>query len=915
MYWVSQNPPPAHLFLISGDKDFAEVLHRLRMNNYNILIASMEISNVLCSVATIVWHWNLLLRGENVKGKHFNHPPDGLYGTWYGHHDEPLEDPFPDGKKFTFPRIEEFPKSISGLNLRPIPKLVVRQVHQILSSYPNGIPLTCLRMELEKAGISLPKDYYGYKKFSLLLLSVACVHLQVVPAGLIAHYISKKSPKPIASSFVSSTELVDNEELNHVATSMASSHELSGEDIPEKVKQVADVTKTKSQLPPKENEILCSTDASQAVAETATCHIVGSTESVVAKSSGGHTETHSSTVSKRLTFMGWIGSWWPFRKKVQNTHNLTAHRNEMVSNAKEPELLSSQQTVSHYKEPELSSLKQSFGHSEELQSFEQRQMASQFMEAGLSELRQTVNHSGEPKLFSCSSFWEEMESFVFTSKGAILVFHSRSRKDIALSFQKYGPQVLRSLSESDLLLLVGFLISEKKWLQERPSEAFPFRVIPGRTRQINLRESSECQVDKKQSILHTEASSPAPQKEHTEKSSTEKSRTDMTADVQKLVSKILKDHPNGCNMGLIRTLFLQKYGYHLDIGKLGYSKLSHLIQSLPGVDTEDACFFPANRGIHASVNETSILEAQETKLSDADYHYSDNELHDSYSEDDWKESPWEELGPVSVRNSNESDLESRPMQKPIELKTAIDPDYGYDLSDDDCSESEGDNSCLTQSGVKESPWEELGPDSVSNSSESDLESRPRQKPMELKTAIDPDYECVLSDDDSSESGGDISCLTRSEEKESPWEELGPDSVSNSNESDLESRPRQKPIELKTAIDADYECVLSDDDSSESRGGNSRLTQSEGEGQPKLNGEDSSLQTLDSLYDSQGEDSVNPNEVNTEGNGLTDGLNPSRISTPGTSSEIHSGGYNEKHMTQKNCSFDAEPDSYKNKELS
>lgn len=77
MYWVSRNPPPAHVFLISGDRDFAGILHRLRMNNYNILLASPESApSVLCSASNIMWQWSSLLKGETLPGKLFNQPPE-----------------------------------------------------------------------------------------------------------------------------------------------------------------------------------------------------------------------------------------------------------------------------------------------------------------------------------------------------------------------------------------------------------------------------------------------------------------------------------------------------------------------------------------------------------------------------------------------------------------------------------------------------------------------------------------------------------------------------------------------------------------------------------------------------------------------------------------------------------------------
>ncbi|KAJ1429716.1 hypothetical protein SESBI_08118 [Sesbania bispinosa] len=57
------------------------------MNNYNILLAIPgRAPDVLCSAATIMWQWPSLLKGEDLTGKHFNHPPDGPFGSWYGNY-------------------------------------------------------------------------------------------------------------------------------------------------------------------------------------------------------------------------------------------------------------------------------------------------------------------------------------------------------------------------------------------------------------------------------------------------------------------------------------------------------------------------------------------------------------------------------------------------------------------------------------------------------------------------------------------------------------------------------------------------------------------------------------------------------------------------------------------------------------
>ncbi|KAK4394390.1 hypothetical protein Sango_1909800 [Sesamum angolense] len=173
MYWVSQNPPPAHLFLISGDRDFAGTLHRLRMNNYNILLASPDSApSVLCSAATIMWQWSSLLKGENLTGKLFNQPPDGPYNSWYGYYKAPLEDPFVVTEQSSCLQTDESCGLPPDSKPRPIPKAVMKHIRQILNSYPEGISITNLRAEIAKSTLTIDKDFYGCKKFSRFLLAM-----------------------------------------------------------------------------------------------------------------------------------------------------------------------------------------------------------------------------------------------------------------------------------------------------------------------------------------------------------------------------------------------------------------------------------------------------------------------------------------------------------------------------------------------------------------------------------------------------------------------------------------------------------------------------------------------------------------------------------------------------------------------
>jgi hypothetical protein len=176
VYWITQNPPPVHFFLISGDRDFANMLHRLRMSNYNVLLACPNTaSSVLCSAATIMWPWDALVKGENFSPKHFNHPPDGLYGSWYGHYKGVLDVPFLE----TEPKepIEEPSASkhcaIPSDSMHcSVPKYVTTGIQETLKLFPEGISLSLLRAELRKKNIDLGTDYFGHNKFSSFMHSM-----------------------------------------------------------------------------------------------------------------------------------------------------------------------------------------------------------------------------------------------------------------------------------------------------------------------------------------------------------------------------------------------------------------------------------------------------------------------------------------------------------------------------------------------------------------------------------------------------------------------------------------------------------------------------------------------------------------------------------------------------------------------
>ncbi|OVA16659.1 NYN domain [Macleaya cordata] len=64
LFWAVDNPAPANYLLISGDRDFSNALHQLRMRRYNILIAQPQNASApLLAAAKSVWLWTSLLAG------------------------------------------------------------------------------------------------------------------------------------------------------------------------------------------------------------------------------------------------------------------------------------------------------------------------------------------------------------------------------------------------------------------------------------------------------------------------------------------------------------------------------------------------------------------------------------------------------------------------------------------------------------------------------------------------------------------------------------------------------------------------------------------------------------------------------------------------------------------------------------
>ncbi|CAJ1974623.1 unnamed protein product [Sphenostylis stenocarpa] len=299
MDWVSQNPPPAHHFLISADKDFAAMLHRLRMHNYNILLAtSRNAPRVLCSAATIIWQWSSLVKGENLFGKHFNHPHDGLFGSWYGDYKVIPKKPFSDVEKSSSSQKVDIYKPSEDIHTDP--KEVVIQIFRVLRSYPKGISIVDLRAELKKRKVYFGKRFYGYGTFSRFLLST--LQVELAPLGCGNFHVSlvpSESPIPFEGKFVESvTSYIKIDEKESAATP-----NLNGEDK-NKARQ-ENVSRPPNVL---QKFSVCSGKVVDEVCQNSYSLPVG--DSMLDKIPSGSDKTYRNGP----TFFGWIRSWLQFWK-------------------------------------------------------------------------------------------------------------------------------------------------------------------------------------------------------------------------------------------------------------------------------------------------------------------------------------------------------------------------------------------------------------------------------------------------------------------------------------------------------------------------------------------------------------------------------------------------------------------------
>ncbi|KAK8717254.1 hypothetical protein V6N13_044529 [Hibiscus sabdariffa] len=628
--WVSQNPPPAHLFLISSDRDYATVLHKLRMNNYNILLASRQSApNVLCSAASIIWNWSALLKGEELRGKYYNKPPDGPYGSWYGHYNVSLEDPF---------LVEQPVRS----RPRPVPKAVTNRIHQILNSYPKGISIMDLRSLLTCSKIDIDKDFYGYKKFSRFLLSMPHIlrlrsahdgqfvicgvtrktgELSDSSPALSAGTLCRNGDEVIVYSSSSDDDgstggaLNDNSKLQH-------SPEINDGVTPIKVQHTPPrnigFVKVNAEEPP--GAVEQTLPVGQKIAEGSNDQVAESHQAPMLEQ-----DSESEVILFRKVWKRWLGG--SNCNSEEKDHGAAEKRNDSEGNSvkqnnnnlKKCTGVSSENEgmkeecaeKSFYATDNKGSADACENHKGKTSGLFIR-IASRCKfwrnsQESYEKQKKINTNSLKNEVFTQGSFWKDMENLMESPKGSLLVTQSRTREEMVGNLRKRGPLALRSLSNTDLLQLVNLLISDKKWIEECPSQTHPFKISEAVDKSPNLGHSlaanglrssnpSDANLQPKheeekelQDVSHSGVSSSL-----VNEKSSDCSRNDILADCEKLVKEILKEHPQGYNISNFKNLFLVRYGYSLDIQRLGYQKLSSLLEIMPGVRIESTFIIPAS---------------------------------------------------------------------------------------------------------------------------------------------------------------------------------------------------------------------------------------------------------------------------------------------------------------------------------
>ncbi|KAK1628655.1 hypothetical protein QYE76_002970 [Lolium multiflorum] len=700
VYWVAQNPPPAHFFLISGDKDFANILYRLRMSNYNILLASPgnRTTSVLCNAATVMWRWEALVRGENFSPKRFNHPPDGLSGSWYGHYRGALDDPFVEAESeetvaTPVPSDSKLCRK-TKIPVKAIPQHVVNIIQNVLKSYPDGVRLSVLLETLRKRNVRLDSDYFGHKKFSCLLQSMPDI-VKVIPPTEPHEYepsafrVNKRLQEPAEQSLnpLSSAEIDvndnnldqathnDKQPPSFVSTSfpeqncetLSSQQSVVGE---RSFKQTVDENPVASAVSSSPQDVLpedqqeCPAADMNAQTKLPANH-VELDASRTPSSLGVEGTVNSDGLLKRILVL-WNGpesakrevspchegtSAEVFDLQTPHQDHSTDQCSRLLNRTEEMGTLKSAPSVLQNSKPCSGSTsvplcktggdtsKMSKGLFSWLTGWwktEKSDADNRTINKSVTDEANTdmTDESESLKASTCGSeqqvvnkiftkfyFWDVLGKHLSKPLASEVVSKAKTREELINGLQKLECWPLNGLAEKDLNQLVHLLVSEKKWIEETPSNYFPFRVTLPQKRTCVPSNSSKFDL----STLFSNGKPLERGKYAGDKGRTNRSltREEVLSDCHKLLKDLLLEHKHGFNISIFKLQFAQKNGYELDHKKLGYADIESLLQIMPGVTVK----FPR------------VVRAENGKGQD-----SSKDGGNQCNGDDFI---WEELGPVS----------------------------------------------------------------------------------------------------------------------------------------------------------------------------------------------------------------------------------------------------------------------------
>ncbi|KAK1646985.1 hypothetical protein QYE76_064790 [Lolium multiflorum] len=505
VYWIAQNPPPAHFFLISGDKHFANILHRLRMSNYNVLLACPNTEpSVMCSAATIMWPWDALIEGVGFSRKHFNHPPDGLSGSWYGHYRGALDDPFLNAEpeqSMNVPLHTKEPEKPPT-----VPGYVANMIRIVLNYYPEGVNLEDLLSELKRKGV-VDNRLLGFKNFSDLLQSIPCYvkFIDPLPGDSRPAVVNGKNFKRISSAQSSGNGKCFIEMKNGKSPlSNAPSSPFDTFSRDQRKSPPIDFIKP---------------------AESPAWHMEADTVIAAGTPSSGL----QGTISKKGLFeriqilwngpkptkpqvypcndatfsKGFNDATTPDGKGLANNSAVsTSLSNDPSNNCFELDAKGNFVNTKNYsnKTVDISEAGKVQGFGESSKGI--FSWAASWWSSGKSDENDNRNHtdatdgtridsekgSASVKIADCargaqigvemfekSYFWDILEEYLLTPHGSELVSEAKAREELAHGLQN-GCWLLKGLDEKNIHQLVHLLISEKKWIKECSSETFHFQL-------------------------------------------------------------------------------------------------------------------------------------------------------------------------------------------------------------------------------------------------------------------------------------------------------------------------------------------------------------------------------------------------------------------------------------------------------